>query len=200
MSAMPRIITSEHMTPEEYLEFERASDIKHEYYGGEIRAMSGGTHEHIVITLNTGASLLAQLRGRPCFTYTSEMKVRIEAKNSFFYPDIAVACGDLQFVDNWRDMIRNPMLVIEVLSPSTESEDRGEKFQHYRELGSLQEYVLIAQDKPYIERFLRQEGGVWQFSDAQGLDAVMELSSIGCTLKLADVYERVTFEAETDAS
>jgi Uma2 family endonuclease len=194
MSALPNV----RMTEAEYLAFDRASDIKHEYCRGEIFAMSGASRAHNVISGNTYASLHSQLRGRPCEKYQAEMRVRAAHTRLYTYPDITVVWGEPRFADSEVDTLLNPTVLIEVLSPSTERYDRGRKFQHYRAIDSLREYVLIAQDQPRIERYLRQEDGTWLLSDAVGLESRMELTSIGCTLALADVYEQVTFEAEDE--
>lgn len=184
------------MTEAEYLAFERASDIRHEYLDGHVYAMTGASRAHNLISTYTAASLINQLRGRPCEVYASDMRVRVSATGLYTYPDVTVVCGNPQFADSALDTLLNPVLVIEVLSPSTESYDRGKKFQHYRQLESLREYVLISQDSPRVERFLRQDDGTWLLTDAAGLDASLELASVACTLALAEVYEKVTFEAE----
>lgn len=184
------------MTEAEYLAFERASDIRHEYLDGHVYAMTGASRAHNLISTYTAASLINQLRGRPCEVYASDMRVRVSATGLYTYPDVTVVCGNPQFADSALDTLLNPVLVIEVLSPSTESYDRGKKFQHYRQLESLREYVLISQDSLRVERFLRQDDGTWLLTDAAGLDASLELASVACTLALAEVYEKVTFEAE----
>ncbi len=184
------------MTEAEYLAFERASDIRHEYLDGHVYAMTGASRAHNLISTYTAASLINQLRGRPCEVYASDMRVRVSATGLYTYPDVTVVCGNPQFADSALDTLLNPVLVIEVLSPSTESYDRGKKFQHYRQLESLREYVLISQDSPRVERFLRQDDGTWLLTDAAGLDASLELASVACTLALAEVYEKVTFESE----
>lgn len=180
------------MTVEEYLAFERASEQKHEYLNGEIFLMSGASPNHNVIQINVAAALHTQLRKRPCTIYGSDQRVRVSDIGLYTYPDFSVTCEPPQFEDS--DTLLNPTLIIEVLSPSTESYDRGRKFQHYRALASLQEYVLIAQDSAHVERYRRQPNDEWLLADATGLDTSIELSSIGCTLALADVYEKVTFE------
>lgn len=184
------------MTEADYLKFERASETKHEYIAGEVFAMTGASQHHSLISGSVIAALYGQLRERPCKVYPGLMRLVIAASNVYTYPDISVVCGESILADDQHlDTLTNPMLIIEVLSPSTELYDRGRKFQYYRQIESLREYVLIAQDAPRIERFVRQ-GDVWQFSDAVGLDASLELPSIGCTLALGDIYEQVTFEAE----
>jgi Uma2 family endonuclease len=181
------------MTEAEYLEFERASELRHEYYNGEIFAMTGASEEHNSICMSAGFLLYGQLRNRPCRVYQSDMKVKVEAAKLYTYPDLVVRCGEAQFVDDKFDTLLNPVVIIEVLSPSTERYDRGDKFGHYRKIPTLREYLLVSQNKPHIERYLRQDDGKWEFSDATGLDAIVELSSIDCTLPLSEVYEQVTF-------
>jgi Uma2 family endonuclease len=197
MPALPQALSR--MTEAEYLEFERASEWKHEFIDGEVLAMTGASRAHNLICTTTSFLLYSQLRGRSCEIYSTDMRVKVEATGLYTYPDISVVCGDPQFADDEFDTLLNPTVLIEVLSPSTERYDRGRKFQHYRELPSLREYVLIAQDSPRIERYLRQKDGVWQFTDAKEPEASLELTSIGCTLALAEVYEQVDFtEAEDD--
>lgn len=181
-------------TEQEYLAFERASETKHEFYRGEIFAMAGATEDHNTIVGNTGATLHSQLRERPCKHYTNDMRVKVPDGGLYAYPDVVVVCGERKFADDRRDMLLNPTLIIKVLSPSTEGYDRGNKFHSYQHLESLQEYVLISQHQARIERFLRQTDGTWIYADAAGLDATIELTSIQCTLALADVYAKVTFE------
>lgn len=196
MSALPDAYKK--MTETDYLAFERQSEIKHEFMAGEAYAMSGASEAHNLITTSVIAVLYNQLRGRSCKVYPSDMKVRTPATGSYAYPDITVICGEARFADDQHDVLFNPTMIIEVMSPSTERYDRGQKFQHYREIESLQEYILIAQDSPRIERFARQENLFWQFNDAHGMDASLELSSIGCTLTLVEIYEQVTFVAAED--
>ncbi len=182
------------MTEAEYVAFERASEFKHEYRSGTIVDMTGASERHNLIGTNTVSLLFPQLRGRGCKIYANDMRVKVRQARLYTYPDIVIMCGEARFADDTFDMLINPTVIIEVLSPSTESYDRGEKFQHYRSLVSLQEYVLISQDSPRIERYMRQDHDSWMLTEAQGLDASIELTSIGCTLKLAEVYEQITFE------
>ena len=186
----------EAMSEAEYLEMEQASEIKHEYLNGYAYAMAGASDEHNLICAYTLANLIFQLRGQPCSVRPSDMRVKILATGFYTYTDISVVCGEPQFADDEFATLLNPVLIVEVLSPSTEMIDRGRKFQHYRQLESLREYLLIAQDSPRIERFLRQDDNTWNLADATGLDASIELPSIGCTLVLADVYEKVTFPVD----
>lgn len=183
------------ITPEEYLEAERASETKHEYYDGEIFAMAGVSENHVLIVGNTFASLHSQLRKRPCKAYSNDMRTRAIGKRFYTYPDIVVVCGTPKFEDNVFDTLINPTVLIEVLSASTEKYDRHEKFWHYRHIESLQEYLLISQGSVQIEHYIRQNGE-WVLRDVSELDTVIKLDSVDCTLALADVYEKVIFDAE----
>lgn len=185
--ALPKFIT-----PEEYLRMERASPEKHEYYNGEIFAMSGASENHNIVVGSTFASLYAQLRKKPYQIYPSDLRIRIPATGLYTYPDISVVCGTPEFEDDGLDTLLNPTIIIEVLSASTEQYDRGKKFQHYRTIASLQEYILIAQDNVRIEHFARQ-GEQWVLTDAKAIDSVLNLPSIDGTLALSDVYEKVNF-------
>jgi len=189
-------ISKQYMTEAEYLALERDSEIKHEYYHGEIFAMSGASRKHNLITANTIGIFHNQLRKNPCELYASDMRIRVSSTGLYTYPDISVACGEVEIISDELDTLLNPTLIVEVLSPSTESYDRGTKFQHYRTLDSLQEYVLISQDSARIESFTRQPGGTWVLREAVGLEAAIDLTSIQCTLALADVYEKITLPDE----
>jgi Uma2 family endonuclease len=195
MVALPK----QRWTEASYLAFERASETKHEYYRGEICAMAGASRNHNHIVANTLASIHAQMRNRPCIVYPGDLRVRVSRTGLYTYPDLSVVCGTPEFEDAELDTLLNPTLIIEVLSPSTAAYDRGEKFQRYRKIETLQEYVLIAQDQHHIERFLRQPDSEWSLADASGLDTVLELRSIGVKLALADVYEKVVFEDSPNA-
>ena len=122
----------------------------------------------------------------------ADMRLRIAALGKYFYPDVTVVCGEPRFADDYVDNLLNPTVVIEVLSPSTEAHDRGEKFESYRTVESLREYLLIAQDRYHLDHFVRQDDGSWLLNDASGLESVIHLPSIGCELPLAEVYEKVT--------
>lgn len=192
MAALPKP-RPEGMTETEYLDYERASETKHEYYDGEIFAMSGASRGHNLISGNLMVAFKTQLRGKGCEVYPADMRVKIPETGLFTYPDLSVMCGEAQFADDTFDTLLNPVVIVEILSPSTESYDRGKKFQHYREIPSLREYVLVAQDSPRIEYYHRRDDGGWEFTDAAGLDATLTLASVGVTLALAEVYEQVTF-------
>jgi len=180
-------------TPEQYLAMERAAETKHEYFDGEIFAMSGASRSHVLIAGNLAAALLGQLRDRPCNVYPLDMRVRVSPTGLFTYPDVIVVCGDEQFADDHEDTLLNPTVIFEVLSPSTESYDRGKKFRHYRTLDSLREYVLVSQEEPRIEQYVRQPGDEWLLHDAAGLDAELTLRSVDATLRLADVFNKIEF-------
>jgi Uma2 family endonuclease len=190
MSAIPE----QAWTPETYLVFERASDEKHEYLGGSIYAMAGASARHNQILGNALASLHSQLRDRPCIVYPSDMRVKVSRTGLYTYPDLSVVCGESRFEDDHEDTLLNPILIVEVLSPSTESYDRGKKFQQYRSLESLQEYLLISQDGYHVEQYVRQADDRWLLADVTDLDSALNLPSIACTLALADVYAKITFE------
>ncbi len=179
------------ITAEEYLEAERHAETKHEYFSGEVFAMEGASRKHVLVVKNLVVALDRQLRGGPCDVYPSDMRVKVDPTGLYTYPDIAVVCGEPRLEDDNFDTLLNPVLLVEVLSPSTEDYDRGRKAEHYRRLESLQEYVLASQEEPLIQRQQRQSGGDWLLSDFRGLDTLVELASIGCVLELAEIYRNV---------
>lgn len=177
--------------PEEYLERERLADYKSEYFSGEIFAMAGASRTHNLISNNVSASLTVQLRDRPCEVYANDMRVQADQARQYSYPDVVVVCGEPQFWDGREDTLSNPLVVIEVLSPTTEANDRGEKFMRYRQTPSLTDYVLISQYARHVEHFVKQPDGSWRMTEAGGENTIL-LSSIGCALSLADAYNKVT--------
>jgi Uma2 family endonuclease len=189
-------VTRKTCTPEEYLAFERASEWKHEYVNGQIVAMTGASREHSFIVGNVFGELRQQLRGQPCEPHMNDMRVKVSPTGLYTYPDVLVACPPVQIEDAHVDTVLNPVVIVEVLSPSTELYDRTVKFAHYRRLESLREYVLIAQDKPWVEQLVRQ-GDQWLLTVYDALADVLSLGSIGCAVALRDVYERVDFPADT---
>jgi len=184
-------------TVEEYLALERAADFKSEYFNGIIYAMAGSSPEHSAITTNITGVIYGQLADKPCQTYSNDMKVRASPEGLFAYPDLSVVCGAPQFHDEKRDVLINPVVIVEVLSDSTEAYDRGKKFIQYRHLDSLQDYLLIAQDEACIEHYSRQSADTWLLTTARRLDATLYVASIDCTLALAGIYRNVTFDAQT---
>jgi Uma2 family endonuclease len=178
-------------TPEQYLEIERQAEFRSEYYQGEMFAMAGGTGNHTMLVDNLTAALLEKLRGGSCRPFSNNMRLQVSATGLYTYPDVVVACGQRQFLDERRDTLLNPSVIIEVLSESTEAYDRGKKFGHYRTIESLQEYVLVSQDRVQVECYRRQPGQHWLLTAANSLEDTVALESIGCTLRLADVYEDI---------
>ncbi|WP_298610068.1 Uma2 family endonuclease [uncultured Thiothrix sp.] len=178
-------------TPSEYLQQERHSSERHEYIQGQIYSMAGASREHNQLVFNLAGLLHAQLRQRPCSAFVADMRVRTRINEAYFYPDLSVVCGAMQFEDETSDTLTNPILIIEVLSPTTEGYDRGAKFAHYRRLESLREYILVAQDRVSIERYTRNAQGQWLLSEATELEQTLQLEAIGCELGVKAVYEKV---------
>ncbi len=177
---------------DEYLAFERESEVKHEYLDGEIFAMSGASRKHNRISWNVVEALGPQLRKSGCEGFVSDMRVWIPATEMFTYPDVVVVCEEPQFYEGEApETLLNPTLIVEVLSPSTEDYDRGRKFAHYRSIPDLQVYLLVAQDQAHVERFERQESGLWVLYETDDVDQTLELPAVGASLALADVYYRV---------
>lgn len=179
-------------TPAEYIAREREVETRSEYIAGEIFAMAGASVFHNRITRNLMRQIDGQLRGKDCEAFGSDLRVATSASH-YCYPDLTVVCGELELTDASLDTLTNPTLIVEVLSPTTEAWDRGGKAQRYRRMASLQEYILVSQDRPHIERYVRQANGQWLLSEVNGLDASLPLEAIGCALALAAVYEQVTW-------
>jgi len=188
------------ISPEEYLALERVADVKSEFVDGEIIAMAGASRNHNVIALHIGGELDRQLRDRACEAYVANMRVKV-GPTHYTYPDIVVACDDIRFEDDQLDRLVNPVAIFEVLSPSTADYDRGGKFTRYRSLPSLQEYVVVAQDRVLVERYSR-EGDMWILRDVDDIQDTVALDAIGCTLRLTDIYAGVDLSAPnpTDAA
>jgi Uma2 family endonuclease len=182
---------SPYITSQEYLAIERAAEHRSEYFEGQMFAMSGAKRPHNLVTTCLIHSLEEQLRDGPCEVYPADMRVKVRSTGLYTYPDVVVACGELEFEDEEEDTLFNPTVVFEVLSRSTEGYDRGAKFAHYRMLDSLQEYVLVAQDRCAVERFVRQASDVWAFTPLTDPDQTLELTSIGCAIPLREIYRRV---------
>jgi len=179
------------LTPEQYLEIERQAEYKSEYYQGETFAMAGASFLHTVLVGNLVAMLHQQLRRRPCRVCPVDLRVRVSATGLYTYPDVTVVCGEPRLLDPRNDTLLNPTFIAEILSPSTEGFDRGRKFEHYRSIESLSEYLLVAQDRVHADLYTRQPDGRWLLSEAGRLEDTLDLSSIGCRLSLADLYEKV---------
>ncbi len=188
MSALPDPKT---YTAEEYLALERSSlEGKCEFVDGQIFAMAGASREHNLIGVNIVRELSNQLKGRPCEAYANDMRVKAAEAKGYHYPDIAVVCGKPEFEDGQMDTLLNPTVLVEILSSSTEAYDRGDKFSGYRKIHSLREYILVSQDKPLIERYIRQ-GDAWVLTETEGLDGAVNVETIGCVLAMSEVYDRV---------
>jgi Uma2 family endonuclease len=181
------------VTPEEYLQFERQSETKHEYFDGEIFAMTGASRKHNSISMNLSYLLVGHLKGKPCKAYAGDFRVKIKETGLYTYLDLIVTCGKEILEDQVKDTLLNPLVIIEILSPSTERYDRGKKFAHYRQIESLQNYVLISQEEPNIEVFQRQPNEQWLFSEKSGLENSIEIPAIGCTLPFMEVYDKIDF-------
>jgi Uma2 family endonuclease len=180
-----------YVSPEDYLASERQNEFKSEYLNGEIHAMTGASRRHNLIAGNIHAALWQLLRGKPCEAYVSDMRVGVPAANLYTYPDVAVVCGEPAFEDAEVDTLLNPTVLVEVLSKSTARYDRTTKFVYYRTLESLAEYVLVWQDEYRVEHYVKQPDGRWLLTDLIGLEASLELKSVGCALRLGEIYERV---------
>jgi Uma2 family endonuclease len=184
--------TAVKISPAEYLRLEREAAFKSEYVDSKIIPVPGASREHNLLGSNIIRVLGNQLLEQPCEIYGSDMKVR--TKERYSYPDVVVVYGEPRFEDMEVDVLLNPTVIFEILSPSTEVFDRGEKFSAYRQRESLQVYILVSQYFPKIEMYQRQASGGWHFSEVMGLEATLFISVIDCTLSLADVYRKIVFD------
>ena len=186
-------------TPQEYLRYEYDAKFRHEWRDGQVVAMAGGSPDHSLITANLIGEMHRRLRGSSCRVYDSNLRVRDRRTTLYTYPDLTVICGEREFdpKDERRQTVLNPTVVVEVLSPSSEGDDRGEKFARYRDIDSLREYVLVTQTAPIVEVFLRQDDGSWVFRAYEGLDAVAKLASVNVELPLAEVFAGIEFALPT---
>jgi Uma2 family endonuclease len=187
-------------TEREYLAFERAAEVKNEYLDGVVYAMGGASPSHVQIVGNIAGELRNMLRERPCLVYSTDLRVRAAQGGLYAYPDVVVVCGDPEFADDELDTLTNPLLIVEVLSDSTKNYDRGEKFERYRSNPAFQEYVLVAQDKVHVERYVRQMNGTWVLSETYDIEDEIDLASLGCRLPLSEIYFKVPFRATRLAS
>jgi len=194
-------------TVEEYLASERGSDERHEYLDGQIYLMAGESPEHGAVCMNLSRIISTQLLGTSCQAFSKDTKVRSgpdprssrSSRGLYSYPDLVVVCGDLGFHDRYRDVLLNPSVIIEVLSDSTEAFDRGEKFLRYQNWNpSLTHYILVSQFAPTADHYVRQADGGWSYYVYQGLEQSVFIKSINCTLRLADVYDRIVFRVESE--
>ena len=176
----------------EYLRIERAARYRSEFFRGEMFAMAGGSPKHSRLKTNVLTELNNRLKGKPCAPFDSDLRVRCRT-GLYTYPDASVICGELEFDDEHKDTVLNPTLIVEVLSKTTEAYDRGKKFDHYRTIPALREYVLVSQDEPMVQRFLRNDDDTWTLTAVSGLERSLMLNSIGVELPLAEVFDRVDF-------
>lgn len=192
MASHPR----QKFTPEGYLELERKAEFKSEYFLGKIYALDGANFVRSTITVNLSAEVATQLKGKPCQGLFSDMKIQTGYKWLYAYPDLSIVCDGTLFHDGQQDVLINPKVIFEVLSPSTERLDRGGKFLHYQSVATFTDYVLIAQDEPRVEYFIRQQNG-WILYVIRGLESKLSISSIDCTISLAGLYDKIKFPEET---
>lgn len=191
---MSTLTAQTYLTPEEYLTWERKQSFKNEYHNGQIIAMSGASRAHNRITVDITVQLSNQLMDGECEVFAGDMRVRTSPTVSYYYPDVIVVCGEPRFEDDTFDTLLNPILVVEVLSPSTAAYDRGEKFEYYKQLASLQEYILVSQDRVRVEHYRRQ-GTQWTHNTFQYLEDILSLPSIECEVPLHAIYRRVVRNA-----
>ncbi len=178
-------------TPDEYLEFERNSEVRHEYLDGEIYEMAGANKRHNAISVNIIRLLGNQLLERDCNVYGSDMRVKITSTEKYTYPDVVAICGEENYEDETEDTLLNPSLIVEVLSKSTEAYDRGGKFEYYQTIESFQEYVLITQEPFRVEQYVRKEKNIWTYFEFRKPEDVVKLNSINCELGLQDIYHKI---------
>jgi Uma2 family endonuclease len=188
-------------TPQEYLRYEYDAEERHEWRDGEVVAMAGGSPDHSLVIANFIGTLHGRLRGSPCRVYDSNLRVRDRRTTLYTYPDLTVICGEREFdpKDERRQTVLNPTVLIEVVSPSSEGDDRGEKFNRYRDIPSLQEYVLVSQVMPQIQTFLRQPEGAWLLRVYEGMDAKAQLASLNVEVPLGEVYAGVEFPVASES-
>ena len=180
-----------YLTPEEYLHRERKAEFRSEYYRGETFAMAGASANHNLIVGNCVFTLGLQLKKKPCRVYPSDLRLRIEATGLYTYPDLSVVCGEPQLESDAGDVLLNPLVIVEVLSDSTEAYDRGKKFEHYRTIPTLRHYVLISQDRHSIDCFSLRDDGSWSLANCQGLEGMVTLDAINGELAASEVYDKV---------
>jgi Uma2 family endonuclease len=196
MSKSNLAIAEKLYTPEEYLELERAAEQKHEFIDGEILAMAGASREHNLIGVNVSGELRSRLRGKGCEIYANDMRVRMR-KNRYGYPDLVVVCDKPQFDDDEFDVLLNPLIVVEILSKSTRFRDKTEKLITYQKMESLRECLLIEQDEPRIEHYIKKTPNQWLLFIYENLDETISLKSVNCKLPVAEIYAQIEFK-ETD--
>ena len=194
MATNPKDVPQHYYTLEEYFALEDVSDARFEYWDGDIVCMSGGSRAHGTISSNVHFALALGLRGGRCRAFTGDTAVYTPTLPPYRYPDASAACGELEFHHiKGRDALVNPVVVVEVMSPSTAALDEGPKFEAYKAIQTLRDYLLVSQYGPRVTHHARLEKGAWASRDVTGLDASVELESVGCALKLRDIYDGVAF-------
>ena len=188
-------------TLEEYFDLELSTNERFEYFNGEVFSMSGVSDAHAQIETNSITVLSTKLRERPCRVFPANMRIKVPSLPPYRYADVSALCGQPNFEKiGGVDVLTNPTLIIEVLSDSTEAYDRGDKFTHYKSIPSLREYLLIAQHRPHITKYVKQEDGSWSYREVNDLTARLHLPSVDCVLELSEVYLHVTLPAEPSAN
>lgn len=177
------------MTEDEFLERENAADRKHEFINGQMVAMSGASFRHVAIVTNLVAAMHSRLRGGPCRALSTDLRVNVPATGLYTYPDVLVICGPIDRHPKDSKTARNPSVIVEVLSDSTEAYDRGAKFAHYRSIPSLRSYLLVDQHEPHVERFDRLDDGDWRMHEAVGLEGTIEIPTLQVTIPMRELYE-----------
>lgn len=187
-------------TPEDYLNFEREAETRHEFIDGEIYQMAGESLSHSRVCVNLSGEVRNKLKGKSCEALSPNMKVRTSTASLFSYPDLTIVCGEPLFHDRKKDVLINPQVIFEVLSPSTENYDRTTKFQKYR-MGNetLTDYILVSQDKSFVEHFKKQADNNWLYQSYNEIDDVLKIETVECELSLREIYDRVNFEIQTEA-
>jgi len=185
-----------HLTAEQYLEIEAKSEVRHEFYRGETFAMARATENHNLLAGNLFRAIGNQIEDRPCKVYQADMRVLSEATGLYTYPDVVVVCGPPRFTDARRHTLLNPMVLVEVLSPATETYDRTTKWDHYRRIASVREYVLVSQDRVRVDHYARDDDGRWIATAWTDLGDVLALDSVACAVPLAKIYAKVELPAE----
>lgn len=186
-------------TLEEYLELERTSEERFEFWDGEIFCMSGVSDEHDAIEGNIYSFLRSRIGERGCRVFLANMRIKVPSAPPYRYADLSVVCGKFELEEiGGVDTLINPQLIVEVLSPSTEAYDRGDKFSHYKSIATLREYLLVAQHRPHVTRLFKQEDGAWVHTEANELEATLTLGSLGCELPLTEIYAGVSFDKRPD--
>ena len=197
--SLAKLKTRNISTPEEYLEYEREAEVRHEYLDGEIYEMASESLSHSRVCINLGGEIRNKLKGTPCEALSPNMKVRTSTASLFSYPDLTIVCGEPLFHDTKKDVLVNPKVIFEVLSPSTADYDRTKKFMRYR-MGNetLTDYILVSQDFCFVEHFVNQENGEWIYRSLSEISEVLRIETINCELVLQEIYDRVELKSQPD--